>query len=646
LCQTTIIIENVYPELDGGRYAVKREVGEWLDVWADIFKHGHDAIAAMLKYRRWQDRAWQETPMRLHDNHRWTGRFFLAENTRYRYTIEAFQDVFGTWREELAKKVAAGQAMRGELREGEEIIAEAVERATGEDRQRLADLLETLRGARADRRTAIALDAGLAELMGRHPDRVGRTVYDRELEVVVDREQARFAAWYEMFPRSQGTVPGRSATLRDCERRLPAIAALGFDVVYLPPIHPIGRVNRKGPNNALEAGPDDPGCPYAIGSAPGGHKAIDPQLGTLADFERFVQAAADLGIAVALDYALQCAPDHPYASEHPEWFYRRPDGTIKFAENPPKKYEDIYPLDLLCPEREALWEELKSIVLFWIERGVKVFRVDNPHTKPVRFWQWLIREVQREHPETIFLAEAFTHPKMMKALAKAGFTQSYTYFIWRNDKAELAEYFTELTQSDVAEYMRGNLFTNTPDILPWILQQGGRPAFKMRLVLAATLSSLYGIYNGFELCENVAMPGKEEYCDSEKYEYKVWDWDRPGNIKDFIAAVNRIRRENPALHYYKNLRLYWTDNEQIIAYGKMTPDKSNVIVVVVNLDPYHAQEATISVPIWEMGIPPDEEYLARELLTGADYYWRGDRQYVRLDPQEEPAHILALQRRH
>ena len=641
----TVVIENVYPELDCGRYPVKREVGDVLEVWADIFKEGHDVLAAKLKYRRWDQSAWRETPMRYYDNDRWVGSFPLTENTRYVYTIEAYKDEFGSWRQELVKKVDAGLDVASELLEGNELVRRAAERATGEDRERLRELLRALEAAASqEQRVALALGEDLRALMDAHPDRSAATVYDRELEVVVDREAARFAAWYEMFPRSQGKVLGQSATFKDCEERLPEIKWMGFDVVYLPPIHPIGRTNRKGPNNSLLAGPNDPGCPYAIGNELGGHKAVEPSLGTLADFEHFVRKANELGMEIALDFAIQCSPDHPYVREHPEWFYKRPDGSIKYAENPPKKYEDIYPLNFATEDREGLWQEMKSIVLFWIERGVRIFRVDNPHTKPVHFWQWLIREVQNEHPEVIFLSEAFTRPKMLKALAKAGFTQSYTYFTWRNFKGELIEYFTELTQSEAREYLRGNLFTNTPDILPPILQQGGRPAFKMRLVLAATLSSVYGIYNGFELCENTAIPGREEYLHSEKYEYKVWDWNRPGNIKDYIARINTIRKENAALHEYDNLRFYEASDDNILFYGKMTPDRANIVLVAVNLDPFQSHEAVIRVPIREFGIGPEQQYLVHELITDNKFLWKGEEQVIRLDPTVEPAAIFAITR--
>ena len=526
----SVSIGNVRPELDGGRFPVKREVGDLFEVTADILREGHEALAAVLQYRTVKDPGWHEVRMEPLGNDRWVGRFPLTENTRYLYTIEAYPDPYRTWAEDLKKRLAAGMDVTSELLEGAGLLRRTLPRAAGADRKRLeARLADFERADTAAARVRILLDEETLELVETYPDRSGATRYDRELEVVADRVLARFAAWYEMFPRSQGPLPGRHGTLRDCIDRLPDIAGMGFDVIYLPPIHPIGVSFRKGKNNSLTAGPDDPGSPWAIGNEHGGHKAVEPALGTLEDFRALVRAARQAGMEVALDYALQCSPDHPYVREHPEWFYARPDGTIKYAENPPKKYQDIYPLNFYCRDREALWEEAKSILLFWIEQGVRIFRVDNPHTKPIPFWAWVIAEIQAVHPEVIFLAEAFTRPKVMQALAKVGFTQSYTYFTWRNFKQELIDYFTELTQSDMAEYFRGNLFANTPDILAPILQQGGRPAFKMRLVLAATLSSVYGIYSGYELCENDAIPGTEEYL-------------KLGEVRDHGARLERPRK--------------------------------------------------------------------------------------------------------
>jgi starch synthase (maltosyl-transferring) len=635
-------IANLWPELDGGRFPVKRVVGETLEVSADILREGHEALAAVLRFRTVKDTAWREVPMEFVDNDRWAGRFLLEENTRYLYTIEAFPDAYGAWAADLRKRLAAGMDVASELLEGAALLGTVLPRAAGADRAWLEERLGRIEGAPPARRAALLLGEDVAELVGRYRDRSIATHYDRELEVVVDRPLARAGAWYEMFPRSQGRVPGRHGTFKDCLDRLPAIAAMGFDVLYLPPIHPIGTSFRKGRNNSEVAGPDDPGSPWAIGSAHGGHKAIEPALGTIEDFRAFVQAAREAGMEIALDYALQCSPDHPYVREHPEWFHRRPDGTIKYAENPPKKYQDIYPINFQCRDREALWEELKSIVLFWMEQGVRIFRVDNPHTKPIPFWGWLIREVQAVAPDVIFLAEAFTRPKLMQALAKVGFTQSYTYFTWRTFKDELIAYLTELTRTEMAEYFRGNFFTNTPDILPPILQQGGRPAFKMRLLLAATLSPTYGIYSGYELCEHEALPGTEEYADAEKYEIKARDWDAPGRITDYVARINQIRRDNPALLESRTLAFYASDDDNILFYGKRGAGAGNLVWVVVNLDPFEAHEARLNLPMTQLGLPPDGHLQVHELITDQRQFWRGPIHPIRLDPAQEPAAIYRV----
>lgn len=640
----TVWIGNVRPELDGGRFPVKREVGDLFEVSADILREGHEALAAVLKYRTVKDTRWREVRMERVENDRWVAHFPLEENTRYLYTIEAYPDPYRTWAEDLKKRIAAGMDVASELLEGAGLLRQTLSRAAGADRQRLeARLADFERAETATARARILLDPETAELMDTYPDRSAATTYDHEL-VVVDRRLARFGAWYEMFPRSQGKIPGAHGTFKDCIDRLPDIAAMGFDVIYLAPVHPIGRSFRKGKNNSLTAGPDDPGSPWAIGNEQGGHKALEPALGTLEDFRAFVRAARSLGTEIALDYALQCSPDHPYVREHPEWFNARPDGTIKYAENPPKKYQDIYPLNFYCRDREALWEEMKSILLFWIEQGVRIFRVDNPHTKPIPFWAWLIGEIQAVYPDVIFLAEAFTRPKVMQALAKVGFTQSYTYFTWRNFKPELTEYFTELTQTEVAEYLRGNLFTNTPDILPPILQQGGRPAFKMRLALATTLSPVYGVYSGYELCENEAVLGTEEYLNAEKYEIKVRDRNAPGNIRDYIARINAIRKENPALQEYRNLRSYESEDDNVLLYGKRSYDGSNIVLMAVNLDPFEAHQARIRLPLESWGIGPDERFQVDELITGERHLWKGAAQAIRLDPRVEPAAIFRVSR--
>ncbi len=647
LHQSRIVIEHLTPQLEGGRYPIKRAVGEELEVRADVFRDGHDVLTVVLKHRPSDERLWTETPMSCVNpglDH-WAGRFRLERAATYLYTIEAWTDVFESWRRELRKKVEAGQDVTSELLEGTLLIKQAIPLASRAEAAFLRLCVEGI-AAQPEQAAAIAmaLDDNLAGVMRLCQPRAHATTHE-PLEVVVDPVKARFAAWYELFPRSQSPDPNRSGTFRDCIEILPDIQRMGFDVVYLPPIHPIGRTHRKGRNNSLTAAAGDPGSPWAIGNEQGGHKAVEPALGTLADFEAFVQAAGRLGIDVALDFAIQCSPDHPYVKEHPEWFYHRPDGTIKYAENPPKKYQDIYPLNFDSDAWPSLWEEMKSIFLFWIARGVKTFRVDNPHTKPVRFWEWVIRAIKSEHPEVIFLSEAFTRPRMMQALAKSGFTQSYTYFTWRNGKQELTEYLTELTQTEMAEYFRGNLFANTPDILHAYLQQGGRPAFKVRLVLAATLSSVYGIYSGFELCENTpAHAGSEEYLDSEKYEIKHRDWNQPGNLREFIALVNRTRRENPALQLYQNLCFHSTDNEQIICYSKATLDYSNTVLVVVNLDPHRPQEGYVRLDLGQLGLNGDQRYEVRDQVTGAVYHWHGAHHYVRLDANYEPAHLLVIRK--
>jgi starch synthase (maltosyl-transferring) len=662
--ETRIAIEDVYPEVDGGRYPIKRVLGDELEVQADVFCDGHDRLRAVLKFGL-EGQEWRETPLLLFENDRWVGRIRLDQLGLWRYTIEAWIDQFESWRDELEKKRQAGQSIELELTEGRAIVAAALRRAGLDDSAQLRKILLGFDGGDTARRTELMLSAGLRKLMARSQQRGDVVRYPRELEIIVDRQAARFAAWYEMFPRSQGKVAGKSASFDDCIARLPEIAGLGFDVVYLVPIHPIGRINRKGKNNSAVAEPGDPGSPYAIGSAEGGHRSVNPELGTLSDFRRFVRAAAVLGIEVALDFAIQCAPDHPWVREHPEWFRFRPDGTIKYAENPPKKYQDIVNVDFYNPDRAGLWEELRDTVMFWIAEGVRTFRVDNPHTKPLPFWEWLIREVKVRCPEAIFLSEAFTRPKMMRALAKAGFTQSYTYFTWRSSKTELMEYLTELTQGPAREYFRPNFFTNTPDILPVFLQQGGRPAFRIRLVLAATLSGVYGIYNGFELCENTPVPGREEpiaseqqefielygatpppareeYLNSEKYEYKVWDWDRPGNIKEDITILNLLRRGNPALQEFLNLRFLDCTDPNILGYAKTSADRTNTVIVAVNLDPHAAHDSDVELPLAEFGLAVDAEFSLEEAFTRRIVTCRGARQRFHLDPETNPAMIFRL----
>jgi starch synthase (maltosyl-transferring) len=646
--RTRVVIEAVTPEIDGGRFAVKRVRGDRLRVEADIVADGHEVLSCMLLYRREEDPDWHEVPMTPLLNDRWWGEFTVSQWGRYAYAIQAWIDHFRTWQEFLKKKVDAGQPVTVELLMGADQVAAAQKRARGAAARQLKDWAARIShdGEEAPR-VAAALSPELTALMQRYPDRRFATRYDRNLKVVVDPVKARFSTWYEMFPRSCSPIPGEHGTLADCEARLAYIAAMGFDVLYLPPIHPIGCINRKGKNNAPMAGPDDPGSPWAIGAAEGGHKAIHPQLGTLADFRRFVARAREHGLEVALDFAIQGAPDHPYVAEHPSWFKWRPDNTVQYAENPPKKYEDIYPLEFETDDWQDLWEELKSIVLFWIDQGIRIFRVDNPHTKPFLFWEWLIAEVKTAYPEVIFLAEAFTRPKVMYRLAKLGFSQSYTYFAWRHTKWELTQYFTELTSPEVREYFRPHLWPNTPDILTEYLQFGGRPAFIIRLVLAATLGGNYGIYGpAFELCEARAKePGSEEYLDSEKYELKTWDLKRPDSLKEFIARVNRIRRENPALQGDWNLRFHPVDNDQLLCYSKYTEELGNIILVVVNLNPHHTLGGWLTLPLAEWGLDPQQPYQVHDLLSETRFLWHGPRNYVELNPQVVPAYIFRIRRR-
>ncbi len=642
-----VAIEAVKPEIDCGRFPIKRVVGEKVVVTADIFSDGHDSLSAVLLYRKSDAPAWYETEMQLLVNDRWEGTFYVLETGVYEYTVQAWVDRFKTWREDLRKKANAGIVTQVDLAIGAQLVEETSGRAGEPDAKALEEMAARLRSGGEPLQIDFALSAELASLMGKYPDRSRTTAYGKDLSVCVDRLKAKFSAWYEMFPRSVSGEPGRHGTFADCENRLPYIASMGFDVLYLPPIHPIGLTNRKGKNNSPNADPDDPGSPWAIGSSEGGHMAIHPQLGTLEDFRRLVEKAREYGIELALDLAVQGTPDHPYAKEHPEWFRRRPDGSIQYAENPPKKYEDIYPFDFEADRWGELWEEVKRIVFFWIEQGVSIFRVDNPHTKPFSFWEWLIREVKTKRPEVLFLAEAFTRPKVMFHLAKLGFSQSYTYFAWRNTKWELTQYFSELTQTDAREFFRPNLWPNTPDILTEYLQMGGRAAFMARFILAATLGGNYGIFGpAFELCENRAREyGSEEYLDSEKYQLRFWDINSPESLKFLISRVNKMRRENPALQGPGNLRFHQIDNEQLICYSKHTEDSTNIILVVVNLDIHHTHSGWVELPLSLLGIDSRQSYQVHDMLTGARYLWYGERNYIEVDPNMVPAHIFRVRRR-
>jgi starch synthase (maltosyl-transferring) len=655
----SIVIERVQPELDGGRHPVKRVVGDELLVTADIYAHGHDLLDAVLLLRFETHDEWTEVPMRLIDNDRWSGSIALVHNARHRYTIEAWRDAIGSWRAELDAKVEAGLEVEVELDEGRLLIEAALGRASGADAALLGEALARDRRSRSQRaRLATLGGADVIAAARRHPDRIAATRFERELALTVDRELARTGAWYELFPRSQGRDPQHPTptTLIDAEWRLPDIAAMGFDVVYLPPIHPIGRTNRKGRNNALVAAGDDPGSPWAIGSEAGGHDAVAPELGGLPAFDHFRRAVEEHGMQLALDLALQASPDHPWVAEHPEWFRHAPDGSIKYAENPPKKYQDIFPFDFDQPDRRAraaLWEAWLAIVLTWIERGVKVFRVDNPHTKPVPFWEWLIGEVQGAHPDVVFLSEAFTRPKMMRALAKVGFSQSYTYFTWRESVDELREYLTELTQTEMREYFRGNLFTNTPDINPHHLDHG-RPAFQVRAVLAATLSPAWGIYSGFELCERDRLDDREEYDHSEKYEIRARDWEARPNVKRLISGLNRIRRESGALGRNDNLSFQEATGARTLFYRKALPAGDvdpltgamsqfrDPVYVAVNCDFANPERAILHPNLPAIGIGWDEPYRMVDLLTGRWRRLRGADIPVELDPTRLPYRVFTI----
>lgn len=643
-----LLIERVTPELDGGRFPVKRVVGDRVDVEADVIKDGHDLFAARICFRGPKDTGWRYAPLRYEFGaDRWYGSFVVDTVGRWTFSVEAWEDAFATWRDELRKKFDAGQVIELELAEGALLLDAAVRRAREDARARLKEAAAFLRNREAltGERVRRGTDPALAELMAEHVDHGHHSRYPRDLEIVVDRREAQFASWYELFPRSQSATPGVHGTFADAARCLPRLAGLGFDVLYLPPIHPIGHTFRKGPNNSLQCGPDDPGSPWAIGNEDGGHTAVEPRLGTLADFEHFVRAAREHGLEIALDFALQCSPDHPWVKEHPDWFHVRPDGSIRYAENPPKKYQDIYPIHFWCADRENLWNACRDAMLFWVERGVRILRVDNPHTKPLAFWQWAIREVQDRHPDVIFLAEAFTRPKRLAALAKLGFTQSYGYFTWRTSSSDLRSFVEELAHGELAEFHRPNFFANTPDILHEYLQTGGRPAFRVRLVLAATLSPTWGIYSGYELCENVPVrPGSEEYLDSEKYQLRFRDWDAPGNLNADIATINRIRRENPALQQLRNVAFHSSENDAVLFFHKWAEGGANDILVAVNLDPLRAQETMVHVPVGALGFGSDTEYQVEDLLTGARYTWRGARNYVRLDPGEQAAHVMRVVR--
>lgn len=643
-----IIVEALEPQLDAGRHAIKRIVGDELVVSASIFKDGHDLLAARVRWRGPGDSADRLLRMSYeHNADRWSARFPLEQIGDWSFTVEAWTDSFATWRSELEKKWNAGQDISSELLEGAQLLERTASACTYDrPKAQLTRIAGLLRDTDFEpyTRVRVALAPELVAVMEAHAVPHDLTVFERRLPVQVDRERARFASWYELFPRSATTDPKKHGTFAGATEQLRRIADLGFDVIYLPPIHPVGVTARKGRNNALTAGPDDPGSPWAIGSEHGGHTAVDPRLGTLADFDAFVARARELNLEIALDYALQCSPDHPWLKEHPEWFFVRPDGTIKYAENPPKKYQDIYPLNFWCADREGLWSACRDVLRFWIDHGVTTFRVDNPHTKALSFWEWVIAEIRRDHPEVVFLAEAFTRPNKMRWLAKAGFSQSYTYFTWRNTAAELREYLTELTAGPMREYFRGNLFANTPDILHEYLQTGGRAGFHARLLLAATLSPVYGLYSGFELLEGTPLHhGSEEYLDSEKYELRVRDFTKQGHLGAEIKAINQIRRDHRALQLYDNLSFHASENDAVLFFHKHAPGDD--LLIAVNCDPHRAHETMVHVPIDRLGLDPYVPYELEDLLTGERYTWQGSRNYIKLDPGKQQAgHVLRLVR--
>jgi len=645
LAANRIAIEGISPEIDGGRFPSKAVVDHPVLIEADVFGDGHESIDAAVLYRAAGSDAWLEQPLMFFENDRWHAHIAFPENRLYQFTIIAWRDLFGTWRKEIGKKHAAGLDISLELEEGRRLLdaAQLSERASPADKQELSSVLAafTALGDAPERLELLGSNA-VTELMQRAAVRTNLSQYERILEIFVDRKIAATGAWYCMFPRSQSGDPERHGTFDDVITKLPYVRDLGFDVLYFTPIHPIGQANKKGKNNSLTPTPDDPGSPYAIGSADGGHEAIEPKLGTFADFDRLVAAAAEHNLEIALDFAIQCSPDHPWIKSHPEWFDWRPDGTIKYAENPPKKYEDIVNVHFYRDAIPGIWYALRDIVLLWVDHGVKIFRVDNPHTKPFPFWEWMIGEVRAKHPDVIFLSEAFTRPKVMKRLAKVGFAQSYSYFTWRNLKWEIEQYLTELTTEESRHFMRPNFFTTTHDINPRYLQTSGRPGFQTRLVLGATLASTYGIYNGFEICEAEPVPGKEEYLNSEKYEIRAWDMDKPDNIKWDIAFINRLRREHKALQQFTNLEFYQAWNDNIMTYGKWTDDLSDFLLFHVCLDPHNEQGADFELPLWKLGLPDDASIEVEDMVSGQHFTLHGKYQHIHLNPFYKPYAIWRL----
>jgi starch synthase (maltosyl-transferring) len=641
------IIEHITPQIDGGKYPVKRIVGEKVKVQADVFGDGHDVVKALLLFKHEDDKNFTEIPMKFLGNDRWEACFIPEKTGMYEYTLKGWIDHFATWQHGLQKKYEAGQDVSLELLIGAEIAESAAKFNTGEVAKTLKKYAEIFRKGKENTIEAItlALSKDLSDNMAAFGEKANPVTYEESLFIHVEYKKALFSTWYELFPRSTSETPGKHGTFQDCERLIPRIVEMGFDVLYLPPIHPIGVNFRKGKNNNVTSQPGEPGSPWAIGSHEGGHKAINPDLGTMKDFESFVKKAKDAGLDIAMDLALQCSPDHPYVKEHPQWFKWRPDGTVQYAENPPKKYQDVLPIYFETDDWENLWKELKSIVDFWISKGVTIFRVDNPHTKPFGFWEWLIKEVKKKTPDTIFLSEAFTRPRIMERLAKIGFTQSYTYFTWRNTQQEIIQYLTELTKTEMRDYFRPNFWPNTPDILPPVLQQGGEPAHIIRVLLAGTLSSNYGLYGPvYEF--NIAAPvahGKEEYLDSEKYEIKHWDWNKQTKIRYVITRLNKIRKENAALQTTWNITFAETDNNQFVCFVKTDEDKKNKILVVISMDAMYQQSGWVKLPLVELGINPELPYRLYDLMDDRQYTWHHEWNYVELRPEKIPAHIFRIE---
>lgn len=643
----TVVISNLAPVVECGRYPTKRVVDETLRVEADLFKDGHDVLVAVAGWRKAGSKKWREVPMKHVDNDRWATELSFPETGQYEIYVTGWADDFLTWIHDFERRLTGDQDdFSTEIEEGRVIFNHAAIRAATAKASADADAIEALTSVLMTTLPkevpALMAQPEVLDLLARWPDRSLATTADHIIQVVIETKLSSFSAWYEFFPRCAEGIEGRHSGFRDCLPRIEDARDMGFDIVYFPPIHPIGVSHRKGKNNTVTCQPGDVGSPWAIGSKKGGHRSVEPALGTIKDFEWLVKEARDRGIEIAMDFAIQCSPDHPYVSEHPEWFFHRPDGSIKYAENPPKKYQDIYPINFHCDEWKELWQELLDVVLFWMKKGVRIFRVDNPHTKPVTFWEWLITEVHKVDPTIIFLSEAFTRPKMMQALAKAGFTQSYTYFTWRESREELIDYVTELTKGHMRDYYRANFWPNTPDILPFHLQNAPPSAFKIRAALAATLSSSWGIYSGYELCENQPLPGREEYLDSEKYQLKTRDWDQPGNIKTFISKLNQVRKENRALQSYANIEFLPSDNDQILAFRKWSDDGENRMLIVINLDPEHRHESNIHLPLEAMGLQSGVAFYVDDLIYEESYTWRESTNFVALDPRTKPVHILRV----